>query len=269
MEPTPTPTPPPTPPAAGPARPDYRRAGGIHDVDREPHLLVSRHACSAPPPEPLEPPVIPARHARHEDPLHSVWDEPQLDARALPHVPRDTSYADWLAERQQQTGWGRSWLAVLVLALAAGPWAVVGAFWGSGQSLFGVMTLVVFAPAVEEIMKTALLAWGVERKPYWFKSSLQLLFCGLASGLAFACIENLLYLHVYIKDPSPGIILWRWTVCVGLHVGCTGIATLGVVRVWRRTVRTRRRPIMSLAAPALVTAFILHGLYNLGVLLYG
>jgi iron-sulfur cluster assembly accessory protein len=84
----------------------------------------------------------------------------------------------------------------------------------------------------------------------------------MASGLWFAVIENGLYLNVYIQDPSLEIIIWRWTVCVLLHVGCTLVSGVGLSRVWEHTMSTRTRPKMSLAANWLIGAVVCHALYN-------
>ncbi|MEM6313320.1 MAG: PrsW family glutamic-type intramembrane protease, partial [Planctomycetota bacterium] len=65
-----------------------------------------------------------------------------------------------------------------------------------------------------------------------------------------------------IPDASPELWRWRWTVCVGLHVTCSGIASVGVARVWRSVMRNRKPARMSLAAFWLTTAAIVHGLFN-------
>ncbi|MFH1748605.1 MAG: PrsW family glutamic-type intramembrane protease, partial [Planctomycetota bacterium] len=159
---------------------------------------------------------------------HSVWDEPGLstellETNALPEL----TYRNWLQRRRSETGWGRSWAVTLLVALLAGPWAVIGALWGTGQTLFSIVTMVVFAPLVEEMMKMAAALFIVEQKPYLFLSPVQIIICALASGFIFAAIENLLYIYVYVNNPSTGLIYWRWTVCVALHTCCSGIAGLG------------------------------------------
>jgi len=197
----------------------------------------------------------------------SVWDEPSLSselAGAKPHGADD--YAFWLRRGRATTEWGKSWLTTIGLAMIAGPLAVVGAFWGGGGAL-GILTMVVIGPAVEEVVKVMAPLIMVERRPFVFRSGSQIMACAMLSGLAFAVIENFLYLHVYVPDPSPQLVQWRWTVCVMLHVGCSTIAGLAVLRIWR-DVWQRHAPARTEAGFALfIAAIVIHGGYNLFALL--
>jgi RsiW-degrading membrane proteinase PrsW (M82 family) len=111
-------------------------------------------------------------------------------------------------------------------------------------------------------MKAAAILWIVEKRPYLFRSKTQILTAAMASGLWFAVIENFLYLNVYIANPSPAIIAWRWSVCVLLHVGCTFLVGLGLSRVWEHTMTARTRPQLSIASKFLMAAVICHAAYN-------
>ncbi len=51
-------------------------------------------------------------------------------------------------------------------------------------------------------------------------------------------------------------------VCLGLRVICTLIAAGGIARVWTAAKHEGRPPSISRAAPELVSAMILHGVYN-------
>ena len=62
------------------------------------------------------------------------------------------------------------------------------------------------------------------------------------------------------------MMLWRWIVCTALHIGCTRLATTGLVRVWERTVNEGRPPRMGLGARALFTAIAIHAAYNAGAI---
>ena len=126
----------------------------------------------------------------------------------------------------------------------------------------GGLGAILFAPLVEEIMKNAGALWVVETHPHWFRSRLQIGICVVASGAAFALVENLLYLHVYVPNPSGDLILWRWTVCVLLHMTCALVAGFGTMRIWRNTVENAVRPQLALGAPAMIAAMTIHGLYN-------
>lgn len=228
---------------------------------KEPHL-AKKDFSPAPGDEPAEG-STPQKLSDEDRLEHGVWDEPALSGElAGGPPPGEPTYGKWLAERRAVTGIGRSCLVTFLLALGTGPFAVLGAFWGSGETLFSVSAVVVFGPIIEEVMKTALAMYVVEKKPFLFLGSWQIVLCGLAGALAFASIENLLYLHVYIPGASQGLVRWRWTVCVALHISCTLIASLGLVRVWRDLWKRLARPQVSLVYPYLVAAVIVHGAYN-------
>ncbi len=236
----------------------------IHDVATEPHLsaLPVRQPVA-----PVEPPLtIQTGASESKNGPMSVWDEPTTASVLAGSPDADAvTYASWLADGQRRTTWGKSWLVVLLAALAAGPWGVIGAFSGSmgiGYQFLGILAAVLVAPVVEEITKTAIAQTILEIRPFLFKHPAQLILVGLAGGLSFAVIENLIYLHVYIDDPSPGLVLWRWTVCVALHMVCSGIASIGLAISWRDGMNNRRRPRIADAFYWLMTAMIVHGVYN-------
>ncbi|PCI08447.1 hypothetical protein COB72_08290 [bacterium] len=198
----------------------------------------------------------------------SVFDEPTYSKELGGEIPENAlTYEKFLAEQLEATSALESWVSTGIMAACSGLFAVVGALM-SNSTAFGMtgqiqfFAVVIFAPVVEEVMKTSLLLWGVEQKPYLFRSPKQLMIIGAFSGLVFASVENVLYLKVYIDDPSPFIVLWRWTVCVGLHTTTTAIATLGLVKIWQRVMRTGQFARAELGARYLFIAILLHALYN-------
>jgi len=203
----------------------------------------------------------------------SVWDEPAFSGD-LAGQPQEgeLTYDIWLLQGRECVGMAQSWAITIAVAMLAGGWGVLGALMSGFMEARGQLTmsldLVVFAPVVEEVMKTALALTVIERRPFWFRSRFQIGLCALAGGLAFACIENVLYLQVYIPDPSPTIVHWRWTVCVALHMGCSLIAGMGLMRMWGDVWSRRARTRLALGFPYLVAAIILHGSYNLLALLF-
>jgi hypothetical protein len=197
----------------------------------------------------------------------SVFDEPTFEADPSSSVPQNAlTYERWLERMISETGaFERVMLAVLIV-LAAGPLAVLGTFTNQLTDLSGVflayMAIVVFGPATEEVMKTLLLAFVVEKKPYILISRGHIVTMGVLSGLAFAAIENALYLKVYIPDPEPWLVWWRWTVCVLLHCSCSGIAAYGLAKVWHAGISTGTKPRIDKAIQYLVAAILIHGAYN-------
>jgi RsiW-degrading membrane proteinase PrsW (M82 family) len=197
-----------------------------------------------------------------------VWDEPVLDpALAASHPPDGLDYRSWIERGRQRTSARFTWVLTAAAILLAGPFAVLGALTTTGDSAFALLRLTVFGPLAEEMLKVGLPLLVVERRPYWFSSSAQILFAALGGSLAFAAIENLLYLNAYVASPSDLLVAWRWSICVALHVGCSLLAGLGLTRMWRLLWRERRRPAFGVAAPWLVAAVVVHGTYNFGALL--
>jgi len=245
--------PPPPPPADGvlgyaqPDTPDAREIDVNQDVRFEPTYAAS-----------LQPPVE-----------HSVWNEPTVSpqqARDAAMNPAQLTYARWLEAGRARWTPLQSWGLTLLVALAAGPWAVFGALLSGGQSVSGALLLVLFGPLTEELMKIAGVMLVIEKWPYALRGAAQVVICSVAGGLAFAAIENLLYLHIYVPHPSQQLVLWRWTGCVALHTVCSFVAGLGAVRVWRRVWRDHAPPKLSLALPFLIAASVAHGFYNAAAL---
>jgi len=207
------------------------------------------------------------RPDREAEVAHSVWDEPALsESLSGPAPDGAVTYAGWLAtETAAMTPW-RSWRHVLLLISGSGLWAVAGVFiltlQGQGGGL-GLAAVVVFGPVLEELLKISTALITVERRPWLFLSSGQIYLCCVTSGLMFAAVENLLYLLVYIRDPTWLLVVWRWTVCVLLHAGCSGIAAVGLVRVWREALAQRRRPELAGMTRSVAIACLIHGVYNL------
>ncbi len=205
------------------------------------------------------------RERAHPDPdreatQFSVYDEPAYRAaHPGPLPPGAPTYATWLAARRDRADPSRGRRIAFLIMLAGGPFAVLGAFLGGS----GLLSVIVWGPVTEELMKVALLLTLLELRPHVLTSRLQIHLAAAGSGLGFSVIENLIYLHVYVPDPAAALVVWRWTVCVVLHVGCSLIASLGVARAWSRCLAELEPPRLGIALRWLVAAIALHGAYNL------
>ncbi len=270
-------------------------------VDREPHLADGPAAGD--PSEQKADRVLRRRRNGPDDPevlsRHSVFDEPDIfpgrtpetieqdwscgncgyNLRGLPtghrcpecgHIelyrpppPGEASFGDWFRKKQAAVSVGASWWAVVLASLLGGPWAVLGTVFVAGFP--NLLFVTVIGPATEEVMKLAAIAVLVEVRPWLIKREAQIRIAAAGSALAFAVIENLLYLNWYIAAPSFGIILWRWVVCSGLHVVCTWIAAGGLVVAWRNANTEARAIRRGQAVKGLVLAIILHGSYNAAI----
>ncbi|MAG56555.1 MAG: hypothetical protein CMJ83_09720 [Planctomycetes bacterium] len=177
----------------------------------------------------------------------------------------EPSYATWLKRRVGESAPSTSMLIVIVAALTGGPWAVLGALLSTGG---GILAAVVFAPILEEAMKIAVVVAVIEVRPYLLRSATHVFLAAVGAAVGFAVIENLLYLTIYIPDASDGLVWWRWSVCTTLHVTCTSVASVGLVRMWRAVFRQLRPPELSRALPFVGAAALLHALYNLTVTIF-
>ena len=228
----------------------------MSDIFDEPHMQ-SRDFQS----DPSEAKTVKTSDPEEYAARNSIWDEPGLSTTLVGRSDtQGQTYKGWLERGLAETSELKSWLLVCALVLVAGPAAVIGTFLSSNYG--GVLALVVFGPAIEEVLKVGAAALVLEQRPYFFRNKAQLIAACLAGALGFAIIENLIYLNVYIPDPSEQLVLWRWTVCVALHVCATAIATLGLVKVWDQVFTEYKPSRLQLARPYLVAAIILHGCYN-------
>lgn len=205
-----------------------------------------------------------ARAAADDAVEHTVWDEPAL-APELAGIAADDqiTYASWLKRKLGETSSTKTWLVTMLIVLGAGPLGIFGAlFSGIDGSAFNLAMIIIIGPVTEEITKIAAALWVVEKRPFLFQSIWQIFICAVAGGVAFAYIENLIYLNVYIPDHSADLANWRWTICVGLHMNCSFIAGVGLARIWDNAIRNLHRPQLALGVPWFVMAMVGHGLYN-------
>ncbi|MEN0020433.1 MAG: PrsW family glutamic-type intramembrane protease, partial [Planctomycetota bacterium] len=208
-------------------------------------------------------------------PDQSVWNNPELVADLAGPRPNDAAdFAAWFQAGCAHVAgpWPRIVLIVAAV-LTAGPFAVVGTFltsytgFGGQTGIFAFAAVAVVGPLIEEVMKVILLLFILELRPYWLGGVRTIMAGAIAGGLGFAVIENVLYLRVYIPDPEPSLVVWRWTVCVGLHVGCSVIAGLGVLRGFAIAQRDLRPPDMHVVGAPIVAAAAVHGVYNASVVI--
>ncbi len=233
-------------------------------TDYEPALGHRSEHTSPPPPEPK----LHSQRSEVETLRDSIANEPALADRRDPEL-----WARWLHHRRRQTTLGGNLLATLLAALLGGPFAILGALMAGQQGAIGPLYAVVVAPVVEEVLKQSGMTYVLERMPYRVFSSWQFVFAGAVSGLAFGAIENVVYIAVNSSRLSPEALArlaaFRWPVCTTLHVVCATIASLGLVRAWKRQLRTGQPVQLTDAMPLLLVAMMIHGAYNLWAIVLG
>jgi len=243
------------------AEPRQKKSGEDASVFAEPWMEDILH-----PQDVHDPGAQPLSDHVSED--QSVWDEPGLSAALAGETPPDAvTWYRWYMKKVDASSGLYSWLATLVVVLTSGVFAVVGTFAAqvvgpASVSSSVLIAITVVGPATEELMKIALTLWMVEKRPWLYRNGVQILLCALASGAAFAAVENILYLKVYVPNPPPGLAEWRWTVCVLLHSGCSTISGIGAWKIWRQFQQQQRAPVLTDGAGWIFAAIVIHGTYN-------
>jgi RsiW-degrading membrane proteinase PrsW (M82 family) len=158
---------------------------------------------------------------------------------------------------------GKWYILAPLLALAGGVFGIFGAFF---TELFHGSLLGAYfgAPIIEESLKPSGLYFMLAKWPRVLRN--QFYTAGLAAlaGIAFALIENLVYLHIYVKAPSHQLILFRYTACVGIHALCSFIFGLGIYRKLLASIRGEIN-FLSSGKRYFFTAMALHSLFNITV----
>ena len=228
----------------------------------EPHLGQITDPIDSADGDDLEDEPIRASEVEPETVEHSIADEVALASAGL--VPDHIiGFARDARVKREQTSGTLRVLVMLGLVILSGPAAVLAAL---GQGIFDGPTgssawyAVVIAPPVEEMLKVALLLWVAERKP-WLLSSAGILLTGIASGLAFGAIENLMYLAAD-GGRTPWLAGWRWGFTMPLHAACSLIAAFGIMRAWQRTWTSGQRLETANIVFFLVAAILVHACNN-------
>jgi hypothetical protein len=198
----------------------------------------------------------------------SVAAEPALAHRSDPH-----QWTRWIERKRGECTTLGNLGVTLLAALLGGPFAVLGAILSGQQGAGPILYMVIFAPVIEELLKQSGMTYVLEKKPYRVFASWQFLFAGMVSGLAFGAIENLVYVGRFAAILRPAdlaeMAAFRWAVCTPLHVVCALIASLGLVRVWKKQLADGRPAELAAAFPFFTAAMVLHGLYNAWAVLFG
>ena len=197
-----------------------------------------------------------------------VWGEPALLEADAAETARRTR-AEWLESQWRNASSARGCFLFPLLLVVSGV-AAVGCTIMKGRGGAMALAMAVLAPVVEETSKIVVPAMVLEKRPWRFSSATELIVVCAFSGLVFASIENLLYFFLYIPPDrlTPGVVLWRLSVCTLLHVSAASISGWGLGRVWRAASESRSMAEISRATGYFVAAMILHGLYNFGALIY-
>lgn len=113
------------------------------------------------------------------------------------------------------------------IALLGGLFAIIAAVVEEAD-FGGVFGIVVAAPIIEEALKPVGVYLLLAKWPHALRNQKYTAFLSSLSGLSFAVIENLIYLNIYVPDASQALIIWRYTICIAMHVGCSFLLGFGI-----------------------------------------
>lgn len=181
-------------------------------------------------------PEAQAERERHERELRERWERP----------PRDDGL-----------------LLLALLCAASGLFAIVCALF-KGAVGMGLLYFAVGAPVAEETAKVVLPLMWLEKEPWRFRGAGTIAAVCLASAFVFACVENLLYIYVYLpkEQVTDALVHYRLLVCTLLHVACTAISAFGLAKAWREAKDRRGTFSFPSAIPYLTVAMVVHGVHN-------
>lgn len=123
-------------------------------------------------------------------------------------------------------------------------WYVLGPLIAMAGGIFGILAAAyeeagygmyvgafIAAPVFEELIKPCGVYWLLGRKPHVLPSQKYTAFLAALAGLMFGIIESLMYVGIYYlicEEHSQTMIIWRFTVCLLLHAGCSYIVGHGI-----------------------------------------
>ncbi len=164
---------------------------------------------------------------------------------------------------------GPLWHLVAFLAASlGGALGIIGAGFQEAQAgpglLIPFMGASVVAPIIEEGVKPLGVYMLLIRWPRLLRNQLYTaLLCAFA-GLAFGVIESLIYVYVYVSNPSGTFIVWRFSVTLFLHAAASFTVGLGINRgmlAWAKG----EKPLPKASRNFYLAGVLLHSLYNTAV----
>ncbi len=194
------------------------------------------------------------REAQSRLGVPSVWEEPHFRGVAGEHEAVRPAPAP---SRHRLS----AMIIVALVAVAGAVLAVLGAFF-RGSGTWGILLVVVAAPAYEEIAKPLGILLMAETKSRWVFARWQIVVAAIIGAAAFSAIENLIYIHVYYPEGGAAFIQWRWTICMAMHCTASTITGIGLAREWHHAVVGRRHFETERVFPFWAAAIALHGAYN-------
>jgi len=154
------------------------------------------------------------------------------------------------------------YVLTVLLALIGGLLGIIGAIFQETQTtLTYVLLPFIGAPIIEEALKPSGIYLSLLWWPRALRSQLFTAILSALSGLIFGIIESLVYVTVYVDDPSDEFIAYRFSVTLGLHAVASYLVGLGInqqILDWA----AGRSKLPRASRNFYIAAVVLHGAYN-------
>jgi RsiW-degrading membrane proteinase PrsW (M82 family) len=152
------------------------------------------------------------------------------------------------------------------IALLGGVFGIIGAFFAEIRYA-SLLLVYIGVPVIEESLKPCGVYLLLAKWPHALRSRLYTAFLSALGGVAFAVIENIVYLTVYIPDAGADLILWRYTVGLGVHTAASFIFGFGINQELLDSVNGIRK-FLTTGKRYFFTAIALHAVYNIAVTIF-
>jgi RsiW-degrading membrane proteinase PrsW (M82 family) len=129
--------------------------------------------------------------------------------------------------RQVSPAWQ---IGVALLAALGSVVGAIGSVVGELTPAALILGPFVGAPIIEEAMKPMGVILVLAARPWLLRGRMHIAaLCALA-GVTFGFLESLVYVHVYVDDPTDAFVLFRYSVTPALHGVASFIFGLGLNR---------------------------------------
>jgi RsiW-degrading membrane proteinase PrsW (M82 family) len=175
----------------------------------------------------------------------------------------ESASPEGLADAPSRRAPAYQYVLAVLLALVGGLLGIIGAIFQEAQTTLAYVLLpFIGAPLIEEALKPS----GIYLALLWLPRALRsqlftAVLCAL-SGLVFGIIESLVYVTLYVDNPSDEFIVFRFSVPLGLHAACSYLVGLGLnqrVIDWA----AGRTKLPRTSRNLYIAAVVIHGMYNL------
>jgi len=155
-------------------------------------------------------------------------------------------------------------MIVYLLGLLGGVVGTLAAIWD--ELAQGAWLAAIFVvPAIEEICKPIAIILILEKRPHWFRNAAEVFLLAVLGAVVFSVLENPVYIYVYAPHEGPAFAVFRFTVCLSVHVSATAVLGVGLARMWRRMHTKGVAFSVEYCFRYYLVAAGIHALYNTGV----